>query len=457
MIWLCTISPKLILILLPILYSSSARLHLTVFSCSEGIQLTRAIFWSMAYLLVREAALILFFSKLTLPAVCSWATCSLLMLAEFSVVEIVVKFMNDTFFIWFNVCYYSKQLTGFGRFDVLACVPLSSSATAFPFSLAVCFLSDFLARVLVPTFSDISSVSLASFSLFQLVSSSVSFCFFLFVFGFLGGATSFSPGLSAIGIGLVTSSISTEGGIELPGDGGSSSSDALLSWISWNGTWEIGTGSMMMVAGSPVYYGTEELSTLSVCEVPLRDSCLAAESGCTVNLFTAGLDEVLRIDVERNRPSSLDEAINVAMDYAPLVDMSSTHNFINAMAATHLHLPITRRTGLQVAVANGEPLSSLGICEQVLLQAETFSFLANLFVIPLSGVELILGIKWLRTLEPVWWDFETLQMSFVEKRLRVALSGISAACLPALHHLHHPVTEAYALDALLAEFAPIFD
>nr|GMC57845.1 uncharacterized protein LOC109155092 [Ipomoea batatas] len=119
-----------------------------------------------------------------------------------------------------------------------------------------------------------------------------------------------------------------------------------------------------------------------------------------------------------------------------LVDTSSTHNFINAMATTHLHLPITRRTGLQVAVANGEPLSSLGICEQVLLQAETFSFLANLFVIPLSGVELILGIKWLRTLEPVWWDFETLQMSFVGKRLQSPigtlrnLSGLLASTSP---------------------------
>nr|GMD77104.1 uncharacterized protein LOC109172063 [Ipomoea batatas] len=35
-----------------------------------------------------------------------------------------------------------------------------------------------------------------------------------------------------------------------------------------------------------------------------------------VNLFTAGLDEVLRIDVERMQPVSLDEAINIARDYA---------------------------------------------------------------------------------------------------------------------------------------------
>nr|GMC64603.1 retrotransposon protein, putative, unclassified [Ipomoea batatas] len=35
-----------------------------------------------------------------------------------------------------------------------------------------------------------------------------------------------------------------------------------------------------------------------------------------VNLFTAGLDEVFRIDVERMQPVSLDEAINIARDYA---------------------------------------------------------------------------------------------------------------------------------------------
>nr|GLL37684.1 uncharacterized protein LOC109155092 [Ipomoea trifida] len=35
-----------------------------------------------------------------------------------------------------------------------------------------------------------------------------------------------------------------------------------------------------------------------------------------VSLFTADLDEVLRIDVKRLRPGSLDEAINIARDYA---------------------------------------------------------------------------------------------------------------------------------------------
>nr|GMC64479.1 hypothetical protein Iba_chr02dCG5350 [Ipomoea batatas] len=79
---------------------------------------------------------------------------------------------------------------------------------------------------------------------------------------------------STIGTELVISSPSTKGLFGFPGDRGFSTGDALLSWISWNGTWEIGAGSMTMVAGSPMYVGAGELLVPSHCEIPLRGSVM---------------------------------------------------------------------------------------------------------------------------------------------------------------------------------------
>ncbi|KAK6149528.1 hypothetical protein DH2020_017053 [Rehmannia glutinosa] len=53
-----------------------------------------------------------------------------------------------------------------------------------------------------------------------------------------------------------------------------------------------------------------------------------------------------------------------------LVNTRSTHNFINIETAHRLRLPISKRTGLQVAVANGEQVASAGICAPVILSQE---------------------------------------------------------------------------------------
>ncbi|KAL8104131.1 hypothetical protein AgCh_028387 [Apium graveolens] len=51
-----------------------------------------------------------------------------------------------------------------------------------------------------------------------------------------------------------------------------------------------------------------------------------------------------------------------------LVDSGSTYNFISEAAALKAGLTVVRRLGFQVAVANGEKITSSGICEAVQLQ-----------------------------------------------------------------------------------------
>lgn len=95
-----------------------------------------------------------------------------------------------------------------------------------------------------------------------------------------------------------------------------------------------------------------------------------------------------------------------------LIDTGSSHNFIKTATAHALELAVSPRPGMKFAVANGDHLPSTGVCEQVLVFHGAYSFQVNLFVIPLVRYEVILGVSWLSTLGPIWWDFSSLTMQF---------------------------------------------
>jgi hypothetical protein len=75
-----------------------------------------------------------------------------------------------------------------------------------------------------------------------------------------------------------------------------------------------------------------------------------------------------------------------------LVDIGSTHTFMNAAVVNHLGLPATPRPGLSIKVANGERVASPGIyaATDMLIDDEHFS--TNLYVLPLDDFDVILGV-----------------------------------------------------------------
>nr|GMC63759.1 uncharacterized protein LOC109178468 [Ipomoea batatas]GMC82086.1 uncharacterized protein LOC109178468 [Ipomoea batatas]GME14270.1 uncharacterized protein LOC109178468 [Ipomoea batatas] len=107
--------------------------------------------------------------------------------------------------------------------------------------------------------------------------------------------------------------------------------------------------------------------------------------------------------------------VNLLLNNRPitaLIDFGSTHNFVDSAMAKRLGLIIRSCPFLQVAVANGERVTGLGICEDIQLQKDSNYFPVNLFVIPLVGFEIVLGVHWLRTLGAILWDFTALTMTF---------------------------------------------
>jgi hypothetical protein len=55
---------------------------------------------------------------------------------------------------------------------------------------------------------------------------------------------------------------------------------------------------------------------------------------------------------------------------------------------------------------------------------QRFVFQVNLFVLPLVGCDVVLGIQWLRLLGPILWDFVALIMEFTYVGNRCLLKGL---------------------------------
>ncbi|CAL1378797.1 unnamed protein product [Linum trigynum] len=81
-----------------------------------------------------------------------------------------------------------------------------------------------------------------------------------------------------------------------------------------------------------------------------------------------------------------------------LIDSGSTHNFISTKAADALHLPGLPISPSNIKITDGAPLQCKGKHEDVLLKIEGTKFPVTLFVVPLAGLDIILGIQWLETL-----------------------------------------------------------
>jgi hypothetical protein len=132
---------------------------------------------------------------------------------------------------------------------------------------------------------------------------------------------------------------------------------------------------------------------------------------------------------------------------AILIDSGSTHNFLQDRVAKQLGLTTTPAHSFKVLVGNGEELQCTTICPSVSLILGPHSFTIDLFVLPLSGAELVLGVQWLKTLGPIMTDYEKLTMSFTKDGQQVHLQGMPKP-IPEEANLHqfHRLISTNAID-----------
>ncbi|KAI4318180.1 hypothetical protein L6164_025983 [Bauhinia variegata] len=106
-----------------------------------------------------------------------------------------------------------------------------------------------------------------------------------------------------------------------------------------------------------------------------------------------------------------------------LVDSGATQNFIQTRIAKHLGLPTTPAKNFRVLVGSGAALPCSSMCRQTSLKIGAHQFLVDLYLLPLMGADVVLGIPWLKSLGPVLTNYDQLVLKFVKEGQIVELVG----------------------------------
>ncbi|KAF3774960.1 hypothetical protein EJ110_NYTH50879 [Nymphaea thermarum] len=93
-----------------------------------------------------------------------------------------------------------------------------------------------------------------------------------------------------------------------------------------------------------------------------------------------------------------------------LLDSGATHNFVGEHLVDHLGELTEEQVSLRVLVANGGVLSCTRKCLDVELYLQNAPIKVDLLVVLIPSVDIILGVKWLKTIGCTWWDFSTMEM-----------------------------------------------
>lgn len=126
-----------------------------------------------------------------------------------------------------------------------------------------------------------------------------------------------------------------------------------------------------------------------------------------------------------------------------LIDNGSTHNLINKSRIEVVHYFVHPVNNFHILIANGGMMKFGGHCDNVELQMRDYHLKIHMFSIDMGGCDIVFGVEWLRTLNPITMDFKELYMSFVKDSHTHTLQGIKANPLEIIssHHMEKLLKE----------------
>ncbi|GKB19422.1 reverse transcriptase [Tanacetum coccineum] len=121
-----------------------------------------------------------------------------------------------------------------------------------------------------------------------------------------------------------------------------------------------------------------------------------------------------------------------------LIDICSTHNFLDVTTATNICCHIKKTCPLQVAITGGKSLTSNIMCSNFTWSLQGEKFTTSVMLLTLGGCKMVLGMQWLSTLGDINCNFQNLRMSFkynnktMTLRLKVETQQEDSSTLPCL-------------------------
>lgn len=107
-----------------------------------------------------------------------------------------------------------------------------------------------------------------------------------------------------------------------------------------------------------------------------------------------------------------------------LIDTSSTHNFLDTSVAAETGILTQSIQPLRVAVVGGNTMWSSKKCMGLRWASHGTCFETDVYLLPLAGFDMVLGMQWLRTLEVIQLDCANLSMVFNWRGHRITLNAL---------------------------------
>jgi hypothetical protein len=79
-----------------------------------------------------------------------------------------------------------------------------------------------------------------------------------------------------------------------------------------------------------------------------------------------------------------------------LFDSGASHSFITSMFVAMHNLPITIMKHTMIVISPGGEMKTKHICPSISIAIRRVDFLSNLIIIDYQGIDIILGMDWLR-------------------------------------------------------------
>ncbi|XP_028802456.1 uncharacterized protein LOC114757550 [Neltuma alba] len=142
-----------------------------------------------------------------------------------------------------------------------------------------------------------------------------------------------------------------------------------------------------------------------------------------------------------------------------LLDGGSSDNFIHPRIVAHLRLPIEEATPIRVlGGTGGKILKSAEEVRDVGIQINGHTIFLTLYVLPITGTDVVMGADWLETLGAHIADYSTSTIKFLQDGEWIALTGFRGPTVISaqFHHLSRlqqveAVAEYFMLERIIDE------
>jgi hypothetical protein len=114
-----------------------------------------------------------------------------------------------------------------------------------------------------------------------------------------------------------------------------------------------------------------------------------------------------------NKPQSIQlKGILQGVPIVILVDSGATHNFIDKRLVQKMGWAADNTKSMCIRLGDGSRVQSGGVCNSLNIDIEGVQVEIEAQLVDLGGLDLILGVEWLRTLGDIIMNWSTHSMSF---------------------------------------------